>query len=55
VIGTVIADDFYFYESPTKYYGWLRGGSIDHMALPKGFLIPPGFSSDKQLAVIDWI
>ncbi len=55
VVGTVITNDFYFYQSPTRYYGWLRSGTIDRRALPKGYMMPIGLSSDKQLAVIDWL
>jgi len=55
VIGTVTTRDFYFYEAPTTYYGWLRSGRIDRTKLPSGFLLPPGFSDEMKLKVLDWI
>lgn len=55
VIGTVITKDFYFYESPTTYYGWLRSAVIDRTKLPSGYLIPPGLSENLKLYVLDWL
>jgi hypothetical protein len=51
----VMTNDFYFYEQPTQYYGWLRSGRIDRSALPAGFLVPPGFSEKVHLEVLDWL
>ena len=55
VEGTVLTKDFYFYEAPTMYLGWLRSGVIDRTALPSGFLCPSGGSSNSELAVLDWL
>jgi hypothetical protein len=55
VDGIVITKDFYFYESPTTYLGWIRTGHIDRMALPVSFLIPPGFADSDKLDVLDWL
>ncbi len=54
VVGTVITTDFFFYQTPTKYNGWLRTGSIDRKLLPQDFLMPVGFSSNPQLDVLEW-
>lgn len=54
VIGTVMTKDFFFYQAPTKYNGWLRTGSVDRKMLPQGFLMPVGFSSNPQLDVLEW-
>jgi len=55
VKGTVLTRDFYFYEEPTKYLGWLRSGTITRSKLPQGFFIPPGFSDNVKLDVLDWL
>jgi hypothetical protein len=55
VIGTVMTKDFFFYQAPTKYNGWLRTGSINRKILPQGFLMPVGFSSNPQLDVLEWL
>jgi hypothetical protein len=55
VTGTVCVQDFYFYESPTQYYGWLRSSIINRTQLPGGFLISPIFESDKRRSVLDWL
>ncbi len=56
VIGTVITNDFYFYESPTRYFGWIRAGKIVRTDLPESFLIPVGLVADSpQLDILDWI
>jgi len=55
VIGTVITKDFYFYDSPTSYLGWLRSGRITRNKLPSGFLVPPCFSESVRLSVLEWL
>lgn len=55
VIGSVIAQDFYFYRAPTEYFGWIRNAHVDRRSLPKGFLVPPGFSDNAQLSVLQWL
>ncbi len=54
--GTVITNDFYFYESPTKYFGWIRNGLIDREHLPAACLTPVGLvEDDAAFRVLDWI
>ncbi|HAL57047.1 MAG TPA: hypothetical protein DCP63_11390 [Bacteroidetes bacterium] len=55
VIGSVLTRQFYFYDSPTVYFGWLRSARIDREALPQGFLVPPGFSPSPQLRILEWL
>ena len=55
VNGIVLTKDFYFYSSPTTYFGWIRSGKIDRSALPSSFLIPMGFSEKDQLDILDWL
>ncbi len=54
VIGSVVTRSFYFYEAPTTYIDWLRSGLVDRTALPKSFLLPLGFDSQRY-QVIDWL
>ena len=53
--GTVITKEFYFYQSPTSYLGWLKSARINRTALPKSYLVPPGFSDSPKLDVLDWL
>ena len=55
VDGCVQTKDFYFYESPTTYLGWLRSARIDREALPKSALMTVGIDSLSQLQVLDWL
>jgi hypothetical protein len=55
VSGSVLVRDFFFYESPTNYIGWIRSGIVDREKLPRGFMIPPGFSDVLNLRVLDWL
>ncbi|MGD0339098.1 MAG: hypothetical protein ABSB78_09940 [Bacteroidota bacterium] len=55
VSGMVHAKDFYFYRSPTKYFGWLRSGKIDRTELPPGYLLPPFLMSKPQYEVLEWL
>ncbi|MBI1806234.1 MAG: hypothetical protein HYR76_04180 [Ignavibacteria bacterium] len=55
VIGTVMTKDFYFYEEPTMYLGWLRSAMINRSKLPEGFFVPPGLSDEVNLDVLDWL
>jgi hypothetical protein len=55
VIGTVLAKDFYFYVAPTSYLGWIRSGTIDRASLPKSYLIPPSFTENVKLDILDWL
>ncbi len=53
--GCVQTKDFYFYESPTTYLGWLRSARIDREALPQSALMTVGIDTLSQLQVIDWL
>lgn len=55
VIGTVLTREFAFYEAPTQYYGWLRSAVIDRTSLPQAYLIPPGFTHNVRLDILDWL
>lgn len=55
VEGAVMTKDFYFFEAPTKYLGWLRGGTIDRATLPPEYLLPAGFGEQPILEVLDWL
>jgi cytoskeletal protein CcmA (bactofilin family) len=53
--GCVVTKDFYFYESPTNYLGWLRSARIDREALPKSALMTVGIDSLSKLQILDWL
>jgi cytoskeletal protein CcmA (bactofilin family) len=53
--GSLMVSDFYFYESPTTYLGWLRTGRIDRALLPSSFLLPSFFTENPQSGVLDWL
>ncbi len=56
VIGTVITNDFYFYESPTRYFGWIRDGTIDRSLLPESYLTPIlSAEGSFELDILDWV
>jgi cytoskeletal protein CcmA (bactofilin family) len=55
VHGMVQTKDFYFYQSPTKYYGWLRSGRIDRTILPSGYLLPPLLINRPKYEVLEWL
>lgn len=54
VFGSVLTKEFFFYDAPTTYFGWIRAGRIDRSALPDGFLLPLGFEG-TQRDVLDWL
>jgi cytoskeletal protein CcmA (bactofilin family) len=55
VFGSVFTTDFYFYQAPTKYLGWLRSGVIDRSKLPSGYLLPVGFGDEPNLDILEWL
>jgi hypothetical protein len=55
VIGSVLTRDFYFYETPTQFVGWIRNGVVDRGSLPSCFLLPMMFSGTSRLGVLDWL
>jgi len=54
VAGSVLAHNFYFYDSPTHYLNWIRSGSIDVMERPKNFTLPVGSSERSQYDILWW-
>jgi len=55
VDGCVQTKDFYFYQSPTTYLGWLRSARMNREALPKSALMTVCIDSLSQLQVLDWL
>lgn len=43
--GTVITDRFYFYYSPTNYFNWINGATIDRETIKNNFKLPIFFKS----------
>lgn len=54
VTGMVLTREFYFYEAPTSYIGWLRTAKIDRPSLPSGYILPPVFSGNRRHEVLEW-
>jgi len=54
VAGTVLTKEFYFYEAPTVYMGWIRTGHINREELPLSYLVPTGFGKSNKLDVLEW-
>ena len=54
IYGTVITDQFSFYESPTSYFNWIKDATIDLSQRPPGFVIPIGFSDSARYEILDW-
>jgi hypothetical protein len=52
--GIVLTREFYFYEAPTSYIGWLRTATIDRPSLPKGYVLPPVFAGNRRHEVLQW-
>jgi len=52
--GTVITDQFYFYESPTSYFNWIKDATIDLTQRPPDFVTPIGFSDSVRYKILDW-
>lgn len=55
VDGAVLTKDFYFYQPPTTYAGWIRTGHINRPELPLSYLIPTGFSKSNKLSILEWL
>jgi len=54
VLGSVITEQFYFYESPTSYINWLKDVTIDVTQRPQNFVLPIGFTDSTNYAILDW-
>ena len=54
VYGSVLTDQFYFYESPTSYINWLKDVTIDVTERPDDFVLPIGLSDTTRYSILDW-
>lgn len=54
VYGSVLTNQFYFYEDPTDYINWIRDAEIDITKRPGNFVIPIGFSDSLKYQVVNW-
>lgn len=54
VLGTVITNQFYFYDSPTSYINWLKDVTIDVSQRPENYVLPFGFTDSTNYAILDW-
>ncbi len=54
VLGSVITNQFYFYESPTSYINWLKDVTIDVTVRPLNYVLPFGFTDSTNYAILDW-
>jgi hypothetical protein len=55
IMGSVLTNDFYFYEEPTTYLGWLKRGSIDRVNLPAWYSAPIGVGEGEvPMTVVQW-
>lgn len=54
VQGSVLTQQFYFYESPSSYINWLKGAVIDISQRPENYVVPLGFSQDPEYQLLDW-
>ncbi len=54
VYGSVLTDQFYFYESPTSYINWLKDVTIDVTERPDDFVLPVGLSDSTKYSILDW-
>lgn len=54
VYGSVLTDQFYFFESPTSYINWLKDVTIDVNQRPEDFILPIGLSDITHYSILDW-
>ncbi len=54
VSGSVLTNQFYFYESPTSYINWLKDATIDVTQRPDDFVLPIGLSDTTNYSILDW-
>lgn len=54
VSGSVLTQQFYFYESPTSYINWLKDVTINVNQRPENYVLPLGFSDSTNFAILDW-
>ncbi|MFA5669459.1 MAG: hypothetical protein WC967_09445 [Balneolaceae bacterium] len=54
VYGSVLTNQFFFYESPTNYINWLKNVVIDRKQRPAEYVVPIGFSDSTKFKVLDW-
>ncbi|WP_421774274.1 pilus assembly PilX N-terminal domain-containing protein [Gracilimonas sp.] len=54
VLGSVLTQQFYFYESPSSYINWLKDAEIDFSGRPENYVVPLGFSEHPEYQILDW-
>lgn len=54
IMGTILTNNFQFYESPTSYINWIREGVIDYTQRPDKFVIPISIGDSLSIEVLDW-
>ena len=54
IYGTIITQQFEFYESPTTYKNWIREGEFDLAKRPEGFIIPSLSRQQIEIGIVDW-
>ncbi len=52
VYGTVMTNQFYFYNSPTTYLNWLKDAQINIADRPSPFAVPIGFSEEAEFEIL---
>jgi hypothetical protein len=54
VLGSVLTQQFYFYESPSSYINWLKDAEVDFSGRPENYVVPLGFSEHPEYQMVDW-
>ncbi|WP_409029390.1 hypothetical protein [Gracilimonas sediminicola] len=54
VLGSVLTQQFYFYESPSSYINWLKDAEVDFSGRPENYVVPLGFSEHPKYQMVDW-
>lgn len=54
VLGSVLTQQFYFYESPSSYINWLKDAKVDFSGRPENYVVPLGFSEYPKYQMVDW-
>jgi Na+-transporting NADH:ubiquinone oxidoreductase subunit NqrC len=54
VLGSVLTQQFYFYESPSSYINWLKDADVDFSGRPEDYVMPIGFSEHPDYQILDW-
>ena len=54
ILGTLLTQNFQFYESPTSYINWIREGEIDLSLRPRKLAIPLSIGDTSAVEILDW-